>query len=174
MEAWSFAFLHTKQRKKILHHAKFCSELWEITLKCMILSQEGTFIFIKYTISAIPACGSLNLPHNKQNEKLSRLFSSSASVHAKNTTSHPFDKHCCDSNKPRSPLEIWLPFSMGAGLEEWVEWLLAFLSWSCRDGEVGAEPLSSLPGRLIFELNPARSKETEKERIKTLPRSAQR
>lgn len=53
-----------------------------------------------------------------------------------------------------SPLEIWLPFSMGARLEEWVEWLLAFLSWSCRDGEVGADPLSSLPGRLILELNP--------------------
>lgn len=55
------------------------------------------------------------------------------------------------------PLVIWLPFSMAAGLGEWVEWLLAFLSWSCRDGEVGAEPLSSLPGRLIFELNPGKS-----------------
>lgn len=33
-------------------------------------------------------------------------------------------------------------------------WLLAFLSCSCGEGEVGAEPYSSLPGRLMFELNP--------------------
>lgn len=52
---------------------------------------------------------------------------------------------------------IWLPFSTGTGLEEWVEWLLAFLSWSCRDGEVGADPHSSLPGRLMLELNPIES-----------------
>lgn len=52
------------------------------------------------------------------------------------------------------PLEIWLPFSTGPGLGEWGEWLLAFLSCSCREGEVGAEPHSSLPGRLILELNP--------------------
>lgn len=53
------------------------------------------------------------------------------------------------------PLEIWFPFSTGAGLCEWGEWLLAFLSCSWRDGEVGAEPQSSLPGRLILELNPS-------------------
>lgn len=33
---------------------------------------------------------------------------------------------------------------------------MAFLSCSCRDGEVGAEPQSSLPGRLILELNPGK------------------
>lgn len=52
------------------------------------------------------------------------------------------------------PFEIWFPFSTGAELCEWGEWLLAFLSCSWRDGEVGAEPQSSLPGRLILELNP--------------------
>lgn len=53
------------------------------------------------------------------------------------------------------PLEIWLPFSTGTGLGEWREWLLAFLS--CREGDVGAEPQSSFPGRFILELNPGRN-----------------
>lgn len=60
-------------------------------------------------------------------------------------------------NTCKLPLVIWLPFSMGTELEEWAEWLLAFLSWSCRDGEVGADPHSSLPGRLMLELNPIKS-----------------
>ena len=54
------------------------------------------------------------------------------------------------------PLEIWLPFSTEAELEEWGWWLLAFLSCSGRDGELGAEPISSLPGRFILELNPGK------------------
>lgn len=45
---------------------------------------------------------------------------------------------------------------MVMGLGEWREWLLAFLSCS-KDGEVGAEPHSSLPGRLILELKPGSS-----------------
>lgn len=46
---------------------------------------------------------------------------------------------------------------MGVWLGEWGAWLLAFLSCSCGDGEEEVElGCSSLPGRLMLELNPGR------------------
>ncbi len=56
------------------------------------------------------------------------------------------------------PLEIWLPFSIGAEFEEL--WLLAFLSCNCADGEMG--PWSSRPGRLMLEFESPRENKWRK------------
>lgn len=85
---------------------------------------------------------------------------------ATNTIVHPFTGLAV-SNYPwplQLPLEIWLPFSMGVGPGELGEvWLLAFLSCSCGEEEVG--PCSSLPGRFMLELEKPGSRKKKELRV---------